>query len=76
VLLGALAMLALWRWGERLPRVPPGDMLILGAPLTRLMSAVGAGIEALDRGLRQWPVAGLSLLILSLLIWGGALNAY
>ncbi len=76
LLLGAVAALALWRWGERLPRVPPGDILIWTAPLTRLMSAIGAGVEALDRGLRQWPVAGLALLILSLLFWGGALNVH
>lgn len=76
LLLGTVAALALWRWGERLPRLPPGDILIWTAPLTRLISAIGAGVEALDRGLRQWPVAGLALLILSLLFWGGALNVH
>ncbi|MCF7978127.1 MAG: hypothetical protein K9L82_08935, partial [Chromatiaceae bacterium] len=75
LLLGALAMLALWRWGKRLPKLPPGDILILGTPLTRLLSAIGAGVEVLDRGLRQWPVAGSALLLLSLLLWGGVLNA-
>ncbi len=28
LLLGALAMLALWRWGARLPQVPAGDILV------------------------------------------------
>ncbi|MEA1051294.1 proton-conducting transporter membrane subunit [Lamprobacter modestohalophilus] len=76
LLLGGVAALAMWRWGERLPQVPPGDILIWSGPLTRLISAVGAGVEALDRGLRQWPVAGLALLILSLLLWGGLLNVH
>ncbi|MEA3639709.1 MAG: proton-conducting transporter membrane subunit [Lamprobacter sp.] len=76
LLLGALAALALWRWGERLPPVPPGDILVWWAPLVRLISAIGAGVERLDRGLRQWPVAGLSLLILSLLLWVGVLNVH
>jgi formate hydrogenlyase subunit 3/multisubunit Na+/H+ antiporter MnhD subunit len=75
MLLGAVAMLALWRWGERLPRLPVGDILVWSGPLTRLLSAIGAAVEAVDRGLRQWPVAGLALLILSLLFWGGVLNA-
>lgn len=75
LLLGALAMLALWRWGERLPQVPAGDVLVWSAPLTRLLSAIGVGFEKLDLRLRQWPVAGLALLILSLLLWGGLLNA-
>jgi hypothetical protein len=76
LLLGALAMLALWRWGERLPQVPAGDILVWGEPLTRLLGAIGAGVERLDRGLRQWPVAGVALLILSLLFWGGVLNTH
>ncbi|MBK5940499.1 hypothetical protein CCR96_14840 [Halochromatium roseum] len=75
LLLGSGAMLALWRWGERLPRLPAGDILAWGAPFRRLMSAIGAAVEALDRGLRQWPVAGLSLLVISLLLWGAVLNA-
>ena len=74
LLLGVVAALVLWRWGERLPRVPPGDMLIWSAPLSRFISALGAGVETLDPGLRQWPVAGLALLILSLLLWGGVLK--
>lgn len=75
LLLGSIAALALWRWGERLPRVPPGDILVWAAPLTRAISALGAAVEALDRGLRQWPVAGLALLVLALVFWGGVLNA-
>ncbi|MBK1620866.1 hypothetical protein CKO42_21035 [Lamprobacter modestohalophilus] len=75
LLLGALAMLALWRWAERLPQVPAGDILVWSAPFRRLLSAIGAGVEVLDRGLRQWPVAGSALLLLSLLLWGGVLNA-
>jgi formate hydrogenlyase subunit 3/multisubunit Na+/H+ antiporter MnhD subunit len=73
LLLGAAAALALWRWGERLPLLPPGDVLSLGAPAVRAVSAIGAAVEVLDRGLRQWYVAGLALLIIALVLWGATL---
>lgn len=69
LLLGALAALALWRWGERLPRVPPGDILVLVAPVARLISALGAAVETLDGRLRDWSSAGVALLILVLACW-------
>ncbi|NCC41362.1 MAG: NADH/ubiquinone/plastoquinone (complex I) [Gammaproteobacteria bacterium] len=70
LLFGAIAALALWRWGDRLPRVPAGDILVIGAPAARLAAAIGAAVETLDRQLRQWPVAGLMLLVVALLLWG------
>jgi hypothetical protein len=44
-------------------------------PPRRAMLAIGSGLERVDRGLRQWPVAGLSLLLLSLL-FGLAMRAH
>ncbi len=69
LLLGAMAALALWRWGERLPRVPPGDILVVVAPVARLISALGAVVETLDRRLRDWSSAGVALLILVIAFW-------
>jgi len=62
VLLGALASLALWRWGHLLPRIPPGDVLAADKELTRLGDAFGAAMEKIDRRLREWPVASALLL--------------
>ena len=76
VLVGGLLAAALWRWGHRLPRVPEGDVVVLGE------GAAGAAAhwaEAIERGdvyLRQWPVASLLLLVLvvglgaAMLRWG------
>ncbi|MFE8033451.1 complex I subunit 5 family protein [Thiohalocapsa marina] len=70
LLLGVAAALSLGRWGHRLPRVPAGDILVLGAPAARLAAAIGAAAEALDTQLRQWQVAGIMLLLIALLLWG------
>jgi formate hydrogenlyase subunit 3/multisubunit Na+/H+ antiporter MnhD subunit len=74
LLLGAGAGAALWRWGERLPRVPPGDLLAWLAPLRGMMTAAGAAVEALDARLRQWPAAGVALVLIAVLIGLGALT--
>jgi len=62
VALGALLGLALWRWGEALPRIPAGDVLETDPGAVRAMRGVGAAMERTDTFLRQWPVAG-SLLV-------------
>ena len=59
---------------RHLPGVPAG--LRAGAnPARRAMLAIGGGLERIDLGLRQWSVAGLSLLVLSLL-FGMAMRAH
>jgi len=73
LLLGAAAGAAVWRWGERLPRVPPGDLLAGLAPLRGMAVAVGAAVEALDAWLRRWPVAGVALLLIAVLLGLGVL---
>lgn len=72
VLLGGGLAVALRRLGERVPRVPEGDVVVLGAPLARVGAASGAALERADSILRRWPVAGLSLLMLTLIL-GAAL---
>jgi formate hydrogenlyase subunit 3/multisubunit Na+/H+ antiporter MnhD subunit len=68
VLLGAAIAFALWRSGMRSPRVPPGDIIVAGEAAVRAAAHRGAAIERFDEWLRQWPVAGLSLLALALLL--------
>ena len=68
VLLGALASLALWRWGGLLPRIPAGDLLAADKGLVRLASASGAAMEKIDEHLREWPVASALLLGLAIIL--------
>ncbi len=65
VLLGAGLSLALLRWGERLPRLPEGDVVVLVERAARTSPPFGNALERADAVLRQWPVAGLSLLVLT-----------
>lgn len=72
VLLGVALAMALWRWGNRMPRVPAGDVLALGEPMVRGVSGLGQVMERVDRTLRQWPVAGaMLLLIVAVLVSAG-----
>ncbi|MGC1408824.1 MAG: proton-conducting transporter membrane subunit [Acetobacteraceae bacterium] len=71
VLLGALLALGLRRWGDSLPLVPEGDVvgsMVRGS--THFARVVGLVLERLDAVLRQWPVAGVLLLTLAVLLAG------
>jgi multicomponent Na+:H+ antiporter subunit A len=68
VLLGALASLALWRWGRLLPRIPAGDLLAADKGLVRLAGASGAAMEKIDEHLREWPVASALLLGVAIIL--------
>ena len=69
VALGALLSLALWRWGDLLPRVPAGDLLEADAGASRAARCVGATMESIDKYLRQWPVAGSLLAVLAIALY-------
>ena len=58
VVLGAVSSLALWRWGDLLPRIPAGDLLEANVGAMRTARGLGAAMERIDTYLRQWPVAG------------------
>jgi multicomponent Na+:H+ antiporter subunit A len=66
VLLGALLAIALWRWVSWLPRVPEGDVVVAIDGGARVAVAWGKALERMDSALRQWPAAGVSLLILTI----------
>lgn len=74
VLAGGVLALALQRWGERLPRVPEGDLLGLFKDAPQWANTVGERLERTETRLRQWPVAGVLLLVLTLLLWTVALT--
>ena len=71
VLLGAVLAIALWRWVRRLPRIPEGDVVVAldGGVATAI--AWGRTLERMDSTLRQWPAAGVSLLILTIVLGVG-----
>jgi multicomponent Na+:H+ antiporter subunit A len=66
VLLGALLAIGLWRWERWLPRVPEGDVVVALDRGAQIAVACGKWLERTDSALRQWPTAGVSLLILTI----------
>jgi multicomponent Na+:H+ antiporter subunit A len=76
VLIGGVLALVLWLWEDRLPRVPAGDIVVVGEAATRATVTWGEAVERADGWLRQWPVASVSLLTLvimlgvAMLAWG------
>jgi len=76
VLIGGVLALGLWLWEDRLPRVPAGDIVVVGEAATRATVTWGEAVERADGWLRQWPVASVSLLtlvimlVVAMLAWG------
>jgi formate hydrogenlyase subunit 3/multisubunit Na+/H+ antiporter MnhD subunit len=66
VIMGGVLAFGLWWCTESLPRVPAGDVVVVGEATIRSVLPWGEAIERADAYLRRWPVA--SLLLLSLLI--------
>ena len=66
VLLGGLLAIALWRRPHRLAHVPEGDWLAVVLDRARCTAAAcGAAFERTDVILRQWSIAGILLLALT-----------
>jgi hypothetical protein len=68
VALGGVLAIGLLRWEQLLPRIPPGDIVVHAAGAGRIAEAVGEAMERVDGVLRQWAVAGVSLLTLALIL--------
>ncbi|HKA72218.1 MAG TPA: proton-conducting transporter membrane subunit [Xanthobacteraceae bacterium] len=72
---GAVLAVLLGRWGKRLACAPAGFLVATAGPLRRAADVVGRIIERADGTLRQWPAAGLSLLVLAILFGAAMLPA-
>ena len=68
VLAGGVLAVGLWRWGDRLPRVPQGDVVVAGEAAVRGTVVWGEALERTEGLLRQWPMASLSLVILAIVL--------
>jgi len=65
MLVGAALAAGLWAAGDRLPRIPAGDIVVAEEAAFHACAPLGPAFERLDRGFRQWPAAGLSLLMIA-----------
>jgi formate hydrogenlyase subunit 3/multisubunit Na+/H+ antiporter MnhD subunit len=74
VALGAGLALLLWRLDGRLPDAPAGDSIVLVEGAFHRLLQVGPTLEMLDARLRQWPAAGLSLLLIILALLTAGLS--
>ncbi len=70
VLIGAGLAVALSRGTDQLPEIPPGDILAMGGSVSSLGQRLGAGMERIDGTLQRWPVAGVTVLLLVVLLAG------
>jgi hypothetical protein len=66
LLIGAALAAALWRRGNRLPRIPEGDTIVDAS------FAACAPFERVDARLRQWPAGSVSLVATALILAAAA----
>ena len=76
MLVGAALAAGLWFWGDRLPRIPPGDIVVAEESAFHSGAALGAAFERIEAQFRQWPAAGLSLLTVALALAAAALAGH
>lgn len=68
VLLGGLIAFAFWRWPRRLPKIPEGDLAQVLHGAARTVRMCGDVFERADGTVRQWPVAGVSLVSIAVIL--------
>jgi formate hydrogenlyase subunit 3/multisubunit Na+/H+ antiporter MnhD subunit len=66
MLIGAALAAGLWASRDQLPRIAAGDIVVAEEAAFRASLSLGPMIERADRGLREWPAAGLALLMAAL----------
>jgi formate hydrogenlyase subunit 3/multisubunit Na+/H+ antiporter MnhD subunit len=63
VAVGGLLAVVLHRWKNKLPRIPAGDVLVAKSAAASLAQNISTCMDRIDERLRQWPVAGVALLL-------------
>jgi formate hydrogenlyase subunit 3/multisubunit Na+/H+ antiporter MnhD subunit len=66
VMVGGLLAVMLRRWKNKLPRIPAGDVIVAKGPVVSLGQNISVCMERIDWNLRQWPVAGATLLLVTI----------
>lgn len=73
ILLGLALIVPLFRLSNRLPRIPEGDIVVLAETQLPRLRRAGTAVEHADEWLRHWPVAGI-ILVLVILLLGAAMQ--
>jgi formate hydrogenlyase subunit 3/multisubunit Na+/H+ antiporter MnhD subunit len=68
ILVGGILALPLWWWGDRMPRIERGHVVVATEGASRAALACGRMFARADAALRQWPLATGLLLVLVLLL--------
>jgi formate hydrogenlyase subunit 3/multisubunit Na+/H+ antiporter MnhD subunit len=71
---GAALVFLLWGSGLSLPQIPAGDSVTFYERGFARLIQLGPAFEKLDARLRQWPAAGVSLLLIVLALLAAALH--
>jgi formate hydrogenlyase subunit 3/multisubunit Na+/H+ antiporter MnhD subunit len=66
ILLGGFLAVLLARVADRLPHIPTGDTIVIGAAAFDSALGSGALFDRVDLIFRRWPAAGLALLAITL----------
>jgi multicomponent Na+:H+ antiporter subunit A len=70
VLAGGLLSVGLRRYERRLPRIPAGDVLIFAERAAPAARDLAGAMEAVDNRLKEWPVAGVLFLAVTIVLVG------
>jgi formate hydrogenlyase subunit 3/multisubunit Na+/H+ antiporter MnhD subunit len=66
MLIGGALAAGLWAAGDSLPRIPAGDIIVAEEAAFHDLAPLGAAFDRADQGVRQWPAAGLALIMIVL----------
>jgi formate hydrogenlyase subunit 3/multisubunit Na+/H+ antiporter MnhD subunit len=66
MLIGAGLAAGLQAIDDRLPRIPAGDIVVADEAAFHASVRLGVAFEHADRDMRQWPAAGLALIVIAL----------
>jgi len=76
VLVGGLLSVGLQHYEPRLPRIPAGDVLIFADRARPAARDLAATMEGIDKLLKEWPVAGVLFLTLTVILVGALLTGH